>query len=367
MANKRKDSEERRIVFVWGEEDESTEKVSTHSALPEPEELYEVDFHLSQLDQAPRIFSSHDESEQSSVQRLAQTDQAVADREPQERSAQGVLPRGGKKRLSGWKQPEKTEGTLPAFRIDQEVLLFEDSLPVDTPRLAKAKRQTTKAVEPEHTASNPTLDLGLDPVEDVVTPRSRATTRRKARLQNDSKDDRVVDKGDGYERIRFGKKTKAKKSVEKPSLFARAVGYLSRREYAKKELRRKLIDGLEDGETIEMVDELMVQLEKLGYLSEERFARSKVRQKGRALGNFRLRTELRQQGVSDEAIQNAFDEELESEEIRAYRVWSRRFDELPSNPKERDKQIRYLQYRGFSMSSIQQVIRGRVELPEEED
>ena len=68
MANKRKDSEERGIVFVWGEGDESTEKVSTHSALPEPEELYEVDFHLSQLDQAPRIFSSHDESERSSVQ-----------------------------------------------------------------------------------------------------------------------------------------------------------------------------------------------------------------------------------------------------------------------------------------------------------
>ena len=277
------------------------------------------------------------------------------------------MPRGGKKRLSGWKQPEKIEGTLPAFRIDQEVLLFEDSLPVDTSRPAKVKRQTTKAVEPEHTASNPTLDLGLDSVEDVVTPRSRATTRRKARLQNEKNEDRVVDEGDGYERVRFGKKTKAKKSVEKPSLFARAVGYLSRREYAKKELRRKLIDGLDDGETIEMVDELMMQLEKLGYLSEERFARSKVRQKGRTLGNFRLRSELRQQGVSDEAIQNAFDEELESEDIRAYRVWLRRFDELPSTPKERDKQIRYLQYRGFSMSSIQQVIRGRVELPEDED
>ena len=52
----------------------------------------------------------------------------------------------------------------------------------------------------------------------------------------------------------------------------------------------------------------------------------------------------------------------EPEEISAYRIWQRRFDEIPKDRKERDRQIRFLMYRGFSMGAISRVISGRVEI-----
>jgi regulatory protein len=39
--------------------------------------------------------------------------------------------------------------------------------------------------------------------------------------------------------------------------------------------------------------------------------------------------------------------------------------ELPKDWKTREKMIRYLSYRGFGMGAIQKVLRGEVELPEE--
>ncbi len=166
------------------------------------------------------------------------------------------------------------------------------------------------------------------------------------------------------ERSKKGTREKRRRAPqEKPSLNAQAIGYLSRREYSRKELRSRLSRANPEV-SAEEIDECLKRLESLGYVSDERFAAGRARVRAQQLGNRRIRGELRQLGVSEETVRNALDEIQDSEEVRAYRVWRKRFRELPDSPKERDRQIRYLLYRGFSMSSINQVIRGKVEDPD---
>lgn len=157
----------------------------------------------------------------------------------------------------------------------------------------------------------------------------------------------------------------ADKIRQRPSVFARAADALSRRDYSKKELTQKLKRGLKEDENPDEVDKAIERLEDLGYLSDARFAENRARVRASSLGNARIRRELRQTGVSDEKVQAAMETIEEPEDVRAYRVWARRYSELPTDRKERDRQIRYLLYRGFGMDSINRVLRGRVELPDE--
>ena len=92
---------------------------------------------------------------------------------------------------------------------------------------------------------------------------------------------------------------------EKPSLLARAVSYLSRREYSRRELGEKLRRlGSEDDAK---VDEVLDYLEEKGYLSNERFAEQFLRAKASRYGQSRLRMELRQRGLSGEEIDRAIE------------------------------------------------------------
>lgn len=182
---------------------------------------------------------------------------------------------------------------------------------------------------------------------------------------------------DPEEYIRESEERKAKRKAKReamatadrvrhrPSIFARAADALSRRDYSKKELTQKLKRGLKEDDNPEEVEQAVTRLEDLGYLSDSRFAENRARIRASSLGNARIRRELRQSGVSDDKVQAAMETIEESEDVRAYRVWARRYKELPMDRKERDRQIRYLLYRGFSMDSINRVLRGRVEIPDE--
>ncbi len=150
------------------------------------------------------------------------------------------------------------------------------------------------------------------------------------------------------------------------NILTRAVDALSRREYSRRELGRKLLQGLLEGETREEITAALDKLEGMGLLSDERYAEAKIRSCAGRMGDMRLRRELRMSGVSDEAIEEAMSALEEPEEVRALRIWSRRWSEPPKDWKEREKMVRYLATRGFSMSAIQKVLRGEVELPENE-
>lgn len=185
-----------------------------------------------------------------------------------------------------------------------------------------------------------------------------------ARVQTDEDFD-VCNDQETLEKRKAARKTR-QKLRPRLSLFARATAALSRRDYSKKELAQKLRRGLYEDESPDEVDDVLNKLETLGYLSDARFAEGRARVRASNLGDARIRRELRQHGVGEDEVKAAMQSIEEPEAVRAYRVWLRRFKECPKDRKEREKQIRYLLYRGFSMSAASDVIRGRVELPEEE-
>ncbi len=137
----------------------------------------------------------------------------------------------------------------------------------------------------------------------------------------------------------------------------RGIDLLSRREHSRLELFRKLSRTLQEGETIDDVNEALDTLQAKGYLSNERYAEARVRNREQRYGNARLAYELRMSGVNEEEIREALSNSA-SELERARHVWSRKFSEAPQDARERAKQIRFLASRGFSFDVIGKVIEG---------
>ncbi len=131
---------------------------------------------------------------------------------------------------------------------------------------------------------------------------------------------------------------------------------LSRREHAAAELRRKLI---EKGFDELFVDEALAGLAADGLLSDARYAESYVRSRmSRGFGPVRIREELRQRGVANELIGDclAFQDQRWIETARSAR--QKRFgSELPSEMKARAKQLKFLQYRGFTSDQIKHIFK----------
>lgn len=148
-------------------------------------------------------------------------------------------------------------------------------------------------------------------------------------------------------------------------LMPLAVGFLSRREYSRAELRMKLCRLLEPEEPEEAVDAVLDALEQKGYLSNLRFAEQFVRVKAARYGTQRLRAELRQKGVSEEDIRTALESVETPSAERAYAIWSRKFSSLPENEKEKARQVRFMLSRGFSYSEIREVFARRRETEQE--
>ncbi|MEP6877183.1 MAG: recombination regulator RecX [Burkholderiales bacterium] len=153
------------------------------------------------------------------------------------------------------------------------------------------------------------------------------------------------------------------------SLRARALQWLAQREQSRSELRRKLLRhavaeaeataeaGLPPAEQapVERIDALLDWLEAHNYLSQERFAESRVHARSSRFGNLRIRQELKQHQVtlSTEAAQALRESELQ----RARAVLERRFTAPPASPAERAKRARFLAGRGFSPEVIARLLR----------
>ncbi|PTB18638.1 recombination regulator RecX [Trinickia symbiotica] len=139
------------------------------------------------------------------------------------------------------------------------------------------------------------------------------------------------------------------------SLKARALGYLSRREYSRGELARKLAPFAEEHESI---DALIDTLEREGWLSDARFAESVVHRRASRMGVNRIVGELRRHDVDDALIETVGAQLRETERSRAQAVWRKKYGQLPQTPAERAKQARFLAGRGFSRATIVQILKG---------
>lgn len=149
--------------------------------------------------------------------------------------------------------------------------------------------------------------------------------------------------------------TLSKPKPRGPSLKARAVGYLSRREHARQELARKLQPYAESPAEIES---LLDALEKEGWLSTERFAQSLVHRKAARQGTARIVQELRQHGVAEEQVAQLREDLRATEYSRAQEVWRKRFGDKPADRTAYAKQARFLAGRGFSHDAIRRVLGG---------
>ena len=138
-----------------------------------------------------------------------------------------------------------------------------------------------------------------------------------------------------------------------PDLRVRALQLLTRRDHSRAELKTKLAG---EAESTDQLDAVLDRLEAERLLSDHRYASQRVIARGRRYGNGRLKQELRQSGVSDDDIAAALPEAGDETE-RCHTVWARKFGHPPCSSEERARQMRFLQYRGFSGEAIKQTLR----------
>ena len=129
---------------------------------------------------------------------------------------------------------------------------------------------------------------------------------------------------------------------------------LARREYSRQELARKLASITEStGEIAELLDDF----ERRGWLSERRVVEQVLAARRRRFGAQRIAHELREKGLSDAAIAGAQSQLKESELETARAVWMKKFGALPANARDKARQMRFLQGRGFSLDIIRRLLR----------
>lgn len=138
------------------------------------------------------------------------------------------------------------------------------------------------------------------------------------------------------------------------TLKARAIGMLARREYSHAELRDRLLAA---GADRDACDAVLDELAALGYLSDARYARAVIRQKQGAYAQRAIAETLKQKGVAPEAASEALADHPVDDAIALAALWLRRFGRVPGDEREKARQVRFLQSRGFSLSSIFRLLR----------
>jgi regulatory protein len=190
------------------------------------------------------------------------------------------------------------------------------------------------------------------------------------------------------------------------SLKMQAIGFLSRREHSRQELRTKLLDslrkraredaalrtaadkaalalaqqgsnGIDDAfapagnattvitpatddpdlaDPQATVDQLLDWLTANKYLDETRFVESRVNARSRKQGTLRIKLELSRHGLALDPEQAAVLRETEF--ARAQALWQRKFGEVARDARERGKQARFLAARGFAADIVRRIVGG---------
>jgi regulatory protein len=135
---------------------------------------------------------------------------------------------------------------------------------------------------------------------------------------------------------------------------------LARREHSREELKRKLALHAEEGDDL---DSLLEELAKTGWLSDARYAEIAIRSKARRYGPVKLAHVLRAKGLDDDAIAAGFRAAGDEGDSNLEAVWKSRFRAPPSSERERSRQVRFLQGRGFRLEEILRFFKHRPENP----
>ena len=137
-----------------------------------------------------------------------------------------------------------------------------------------------------------------------------------------------------------------------------AVSLLARRDFSSTELKRKLE---ERGYLEHAVEVVVGDLVSWGKVNDERYGQNFVAYRARrGHGPARIRNQLQKSGLTRSAIDEAVKGEDAPDFLALARATrARKFGpDLPKDRKERARQARFLQYRGFSTDHIRAVLEG---------
>ena len=155
---------------------------------------------------------------------------------------------------------------------------------------------------------------------------------------------------------------RSKPDVTDPAACERAaLDLLARREHSRRELERKLgARGFPD----EMIAATLDALERSGELAATRFTESFIRARAaKGQGPARIRAELAERGIDREQAAEllraaAIDWAAVASSVRDKRFGAR----PPTDFKERARQARFLEYRGFESGEIGRALGSRDDL-----
>lgn len=148
---------------------------------------------------------------------------------------------------------------------------------------------------------------------------------------------------------------KPKQSSPQPTLRTRAMRLLARREFSRQELESRLRGYAEDSAEL---GTLLDELTERGWLSDARFANAVVHKRKGQFARRAIQQELKRAGVTEEVTAAALAEVDPDEEFAvALALCQRKFRSAPADQKEKARQIRFLQSRGYSLSLTLRVLK----------
>jgi regulatory protein len=175
---------------------------------------------------------------------------------------------------------------------------------------------------------------------------------------------RESDGGFGRGRRGFGRgRRKPPAEPESPEAArAKAIGLLARRDFGARELKGRLADA---GYDRTAADAAVTDLQEERLVDDARYVESAVAGRvARGQGPVRIALELKRVGIAAALVDEAVDAKSPEWSQRATELRRRRFGrEIPKDPKERTRQVRFLLYRGFSMDHVRAAL-GRAALEE---
>jgi regulatory protein len=130
---------------------------------------------------------------------------------------------------------------------------------------------------------------------------------------------------------------------------------LARREHTCGELVQKLVTR---GHPPASAEATVAALQREGLVSDERFVEMLLHaRRGRGVGPLRIQQELRQKGVAPELIERWLDPSSPEWIAQVRRARQKKFgDSPPADRAEYARQVRFLQYRGYTFDQIQHVL-----------
>ena len=109
------------------------------------------------------------------------------------------------------------------------------------------------------------------------------------------------------------------------------------------------------------LDALLDDLQVRGWLSEQRLADGLLRAAAGRYGARKVVEQLHDKGVSLDVMLQARERARESEFESAMALWRKRFGQSPADLRERARQIRFLERRGFDPEMIRRMLGPDVE------